>query len=200
MLRRSKLAPIVLLWCGASILTPEACWARLGEKLESFRTRTGKLYNFKNDSRKDNNHYYMFSMVLEPQQQEAAPGVAAGVTLTTVNGRIVGESMAIRFGDGSPAAKLFGTAKCLEFVYDAVGKPKPKKPEEAEAEFNAFTQAADQALLGSPQNIRYRGYNSKITLSRTTFGDLVIAVTPDKPLLPAKIEPIKQTEKRSKEH
>lgn len=179
--RRSIKITLKFLALGAVFLViPPAAIGRLGETVESFRSHTGKIYRFKNDSRKDDNHYYMFSMVLDPQQQEAAPGVAAGVTLTTLNGRITGESMAIRLGDGSPAAKLFGLSKALAFAYYAIGKTASKNSRESEAEFSAFSAAAEQALFGMPQNIRYRGYNSKITLSRTASGDLVVAATPEK--------------------
>lgn len=194
---RGIVLQFIIAWAALFVIPPAAI-ARLGETVESFRSHTGKIYKFKNDSRKDNNHYYMFSMLLDAKQQEAAPGVAAGITLTTVNGRITGESMAVRLGDGSAAAKLFGLSKALEFAYSVLGKPASKNSKEAEAEFSAFSAAAEQALFGLPQNIRYRGYSSKITLSRTAAGDLVVAITPEKRTEPTTSDQSKQNAVQTK--
>jgi hypothetical protein len=155
--------------------------ARLGEPIANFKARNAGHYQLKSEKKKDQStSYYIFSLIIDKEQREAAPNLAGGITITVTNGHITGQSLALRFDSGSEAEKLLGVAHCLEFVYEAIGKRRPLTKTAQDNELNAFTAGVNQALAGSPQCVRYPGFHAKITLSRTTAGDLVVGVSPEK--------------------
>jgi hypothetical protein len=86
--------------------------------------------------------------------------------------------MVLRFGDNYAAGKDMATWHSMDFSYESIGKPGPKTQEAAQAEFDQFSAAIDQVLAGTPQHVKYRGYNQLITMSRTDTGDILVAVTP----------------------
>jgi hypothetical protein len=168
--------------------------ARLGESFQSFRVKAAKGFKFKSESKRDTRTYYMYSMSLDPNTTQAAPGFAGGLTVTVVNGKVTGQSMVMRLGDNYQAGKALATAHALDFAYESLGKPSPNK-ESTEKEFQAYSQAIDMVMSGSPQNLRYPGFNGVITLSMAPEQGVIIAATPDAAPPPGGPEPVNKANK-----
>lgn len=131
-------------------------------------------------------------MILDKQTTQGAPGFSSAITLTVVDGKIVGQSMIIRIGENVQGGKALATLHAMDFVYEALGKAAPKNKSATESEFSQYQMAIDQVLSGFPQHVKYPHYAAVITMSRTPDGDLLLAATPDlsihpetKPAVPA---------------
>ncbi len=169
--------------------------ARLGESFQSFKAKAAKGFKFKSESKKDTRTYYMYSMALDPTTTQAAPGFAGGLTVTVVGGRVTGQSMVMRLGENYEAGKALATAHALDFAYESLGKPSPKTKESTEKEFQAYSQAIDMVMGGSPQNLRYPGFNGVITFSLAADQGVIIAATPDAAPPPGGPEPVNKANK-----
>ena len=151
----------------------------MGQTIDAFMTKSASAYKYKSSTKKADRSYYMFSMITDATVQQQAPNFAAGITITVVDKKIVGESMALRIGDNYAAGKELATLHVMDFAYESLGKPAPSSESAANAELNQFSIAIDQVMAGTAQHVTYPGYNDRITMSRTSDGQLLVAVTPD---------------------
>jgi hypothetical protein len=164
-----------------AVVAGTACGAeaRLGESYHAFKTKLERSYKFTKESKKDDRTYEMFTMIVDDATKAKAPGFGAGLTLTVVDGKILGQALAIRMGDNMEGGKAVAALHVMDFIYEAIGKPAPKSKDAAETEFQQFQSAIEQVLSGLPQHVQYPGFKARITLSRTADGELLLAATPD---------------------
>lgn len=152
--------------------------ARIGEEFSRFKSKVERGFKLKSTTKKDNRTYYMYVMELDKTTQEAAPGFTGGLTLTVVGGKITGQSMVLRLGDNFDAGKTLAAAHALDFAYESLGKQNPKSKATTEKELTSYTNALAQVLAGAAQNIRYPGFNVKITMSKYGENGILIAAVP----------------------
>jgi len=153
--------------------------ARLGQSIEGFKGKLTSSFKFKGQTKKQDRTYYMFSLVSTASTQNRAPGFGAGITATVVDGKVVGQSMVLRLGDNFSGGKELATLHSMDFAYEALGKSPPSSQASLKQELDQYSSAIDQVLGGSAQHVRYPGFTSLITMSRTTDGDVLIAITPE---------------------
>jgi hypothetical protein len=137
-----------------------------------------RFFFLKDQTTKGDVAYLRYSLIGDPQRQKVSPGFGGGVTLTVKEGVISGESLLIRLGDAPKAGKALATVLSLNVAYEGLGKDPPTKPAVQEKEIKAYLTAIEAALSGSPQTIRYKGFNAKITVLCTKTKDLLLTVTP----------------------
>lgn len=178
-----------------TLLQSSSAEARLGEPYATFKVKAAKGFKFKSESKKDTRTYYMYSMSLDAPTMQAAPGFAGGLTVTVINGHVTGQSMVMRLGENYEAGKTLAVAHALDFAYEALGKPSPKSKESTDREFQQYTNAIDLVIGGSPQNLRYPGFNGVITLSLASDQSVIIAATPDAAPPPGGPEPVNKANK-----
>ena len=164
-----------------------AAVAKIGAPVQSFMAKNGRLFTFKNRTVKDDKIYYVYSLNSHPAQQHSSPGFAGGITLTTDQNKIEGESLILRLGADQEVGKVFAAALCMELTYEAIGKTPPRTETLRGKEFTSYSNAITRGLSGLPQVIRYKGYPMRITISRTDQGELLLAITPNP--TPAKTGP-----------
>ncbi len=195
MIQVTKILAATTISIALTLLQCSLAEARLGESFATFKVKAAKGFKFKSETKKDTRTYYIYSMALDATTMQAAPGFAGGLTVTVVNGHVTGQSMVMRFGDNYQAGKALATAHALDFAYEALGKPSPKTKESTEKEFTQYTSAIDQVMGGSPQNLRYPGFNGVITLSVSPDQGVIIAATPDAAPPPGGPEPVNKATK-----
>lgn len=149
--------------------------ARLGEDFAKYRLRVAKGFSPAGEQRSQESINYLFQLLVDPQQLRAAPGYAAGITITSVKGKITGQSMAVRLGANSTVGTMLAAIHGFAFAYEAIGKPLPTEKAKAEAQLKAFSAAVVQALAGSAQNLRYPGFPGLVTVARDASGNLIVA-------------------------
>lgn len=169
----------ILVFVGVLVSCGLPAEARLGEPIQAFKNRVAGAYKAKPVTKKEDRSYHMFSLMPSNEVKEKTPGFGVGITATVVDGKIVGQSMAIRFGDNYDAGKKLGALYTMDFAYESIGKPPPKSKEAVDVEVGQFAMAIEQVLAGNSQHVSYPGFAYRITMSRTKEGDLLIAVTPD---------------------
>jgi len=148
--------------------------AKLGEDFAKYKARTAKGLIAAGERKNGDATNYMFQLAPDEKQQLASPGYAAGVTITAVNGKITGQSMAIRPGNNPIMGGTMAAIHGFAFAYEAIGKPLPTAKPQAEAQFKAFSDAVTQAFFGNAQNLKYPGFSGLITISRDGVGNLVV--------------------------
>lgn len=153
--------------------------ARLGEDFVKYKMRVAKGFIATGEKKSGNTVNYMFQLVVEPKQQLASPGYAAGITITAQNGKITGQSMAIRPGTNPFVGGTLAAIHGFAFAYEALGKPLPTDKLKAEMQFKAFSGAVTQAFMGNPQNLRYPGFPGLVTITRDASGNLIVAARPE---------------------
>ena len=150
--------------------------ARLGEEFPAYKAKTAKTYSANGEKKEGNNLNTSFNVQLPPDTQKASPGYSIAVTVTSVNGKISGQSMTVRTGMNPVAGGGMATIAAFFFGYEAIGKPVPRDKAKAEDHFRKFSGAVAAALLGTAQNVRFPGYAGTITLRRDPQGNLLVAV------------------------
>ncbi|HEY9871075.1 MAG TPA: hypothetical protein V6D08_18055 [Candidatus Obscuribacterales bacterium] len=170
--RRAILA-LALMALGLASAQPAE--ARLGEDFAKYKTRVAKGFIATGEKKSGATVNYMFQLVVDQKQQLASPGYAAGITITAQNGKITGQSMAIRPGTNPFVGGTLAAIHGFAFAYEALGKPLPTDKLKAEMQFKAFSGAVTQAFMGNPQNLRYPGFPGMITLTRDPSGNLIVA-------------------------
>ncbi len=186
LLTRGVFSLLLLLWLMVSSQPGEA---KLGESFQLYKTKVARSWNVagvQGDGAKNN---YRFSLIVPQQQQDASPGYAAGLTITVVDGKITGQSVAIRPGSNPLVGAAMASAHGFAFAYESIGKPIPEGKAQSEAEFNQFTQAIGLAFNAQPQYLRYPGYSGVITVMCNNLGDVIIAAVPAPALAPAPASP-----------
>lgn len=159
-------------------LSAPAAQAKLGEAYQTYKVKVARSWSFAAEDANGPKTNYRFTLIISPDEQRASPGYAAGLTITAVNGKITGQSMAIRTGDNQVVGAAMATAHGFAFAYESLGKPLPVEKAKSEAEFKAFSEAVGQAFLGKPQYMKYPGFAGLITVTRDNQGNLIIAATP----------------------
>ncbi len=151
--------------------------AKLGERFGPFQIRIVPNFKFQGQSNKGKRKYFMYTMILDKATEHAAPGFQGGLTVSVEDGVIVGQSMLLRLGDNADAGKALAAVHALDFTFESLGRPAPPSRMAAAEELKSYAEAVDNALSGTPQNIRYPGSPGKITLCRQEDGSLAIAAT-----------------------
>lgn len=150
--------------------------ARLGEDFQSYKARTASAYQANGEKKDGSTTNYMFTVKLPPQSAQASPGYAVGVTISTTDGKITGQSMSIRPGMNPIPGGFMASLHAFAFAYEAIGKPVPQDKVKAEASFKMFSGAVTAAFLGTAQNVRFKGFPGVITLRKDASGSLLVAV------------------------
>jgi len=166
--------------------------AKLGQDFQTYRTATLKAWKPAGESKSGTDTNYRYQMPEDVKQQQISPGYAVGLTITVSGGKISGQSLAIRVGANPIGGGLLSALQGFAFAYESLGKPVPTRKDQLDFQFKAFSGAVTQAFLGQAQILRYPGYPGKITLSKDSIGNLIIAVTPENPL-PAAQKPAAPT-------
>jgi hypothetical protein len=161
----------------ASAFFGQAVEAKLGAPVSSFSQRMFRFFFLKDQTTKGDTAYLRYSLIGDPQRQKVSPGFAGGVTLTVKEGAISGESLVIRLGDNPKAGKALATLLAINVAYEGIGKDPPSQPAVQEKEIKSYLAAIEAALNGAPQTIRYKGFNSKISLLCTKTKDLLLTIT-----------------------
>lgn len=169
--KRTKFLFVLLMAAAISICFSGQAQARLGEDFSAYKGRISNSFSQIGQSG-DN---YMFKMNIDPKQAAASPGYAGGLTVTVANGKITGQSLAIRPGLNAVVGATLATVHGLMFSYEALGRQPPKSQELINNELKAFGGAIKQAFMGHPQNIRYPGNPGVITISHDKMGNYIIA-------------------------
>ncbi len=157
--------------------------ARLGEQFAAYRARL--LRNYSAAGQKGNN--YFFKLKLTPQQQQIAPGYAAGLTVTVAGDRVTGESMAFFMGRNNQLGCTLATLDAFAFTCEATGKLLPQDKKQGELEFTAFTKIVKQAFDGHVQTYAYPGYPGTIVISLDRQEKLIVACSEQQPAAPKAI-------------
>jgi len=155
--------------------------AKMGAPVSSFSQKMFRFFFLKDQTTKGDTAYLRYSLIGDPQRQKASPGFAGGVTLTVKEGAISGESLLIRLGDNPKVGKTLAALLAMNLAYEAIGKESPTKPAIQEKEIKSYLAAVDAAMNGTPQTIRYNGFNDKIHLLCTKSKDLLLTILPGPP-------------------
>jgi hypothetical protein len=161
-----------------TMLLGQAAEAKLGEGISTFAQKMSNAFFLKTQTTKGEVAYLMYTLIGDPNRQKLSPGFGGGVTLTIKEGVISGESLLVRLGDNPKAGKAIAAVLALSVAYEALGKEPPTQAAVQERELNAYLKAIEAALNGSPQTIRYRGFNPKITILSSKTKDVLLTVTP----------------------
>jgi len=154
------------------------CHAKIGEPIAAYRARVAAKYKFRSQDAKGAQTYYRFAYALTPDEEQRCPGFGTGITVTVAGGKIVGQSMAIRLGDAYEESRNMASRRALDFILEAIGKPKSVSPTEDAQQLASIKSAIEQALISNPQNIQFPGFPQRSKLSCSATGDLLIAVLP----------------------
>jgi len=185
-LRKTNLLAIFAITFLTSPLQAEA---RLGEDFGAFLHRfTVAAKSLKPLSQLPgvSTQHFTFEVNVPLEQKKASVGFAAGVTVTVSDGRIVGQSLAVKPGNNVTVGQKLAGIHGFSFAYEAIGKAIPPTRDKAEVEFKAFCNAVDRACMGEEQFLRYPGFRALITIrTDPTSGNILIAATPEMPAMPA---------------
>lgn len=156
----------------------QPCQAKLGEQISVFRAKTAARLKFRTQEARGAQTNYRFVYPLTPEEGTRCPGFATGITVTVSGGKIVGQSMAIRMGDAYDEGRILAARRALDFILEAIGKPKSTSQSEDAQQLASIKSAIEQALISNPQNIQFPGFPQRSKLSCSPDGDLLVAVLP----------------------
>lgn len=167
----------------SSLAIPQPAQARLGETFDAFLHR----FTVASKSLKPlaqlpgvSTQNFTFEVNVSLEQKKASPGFAAGVTVTVSEGKIVGQSLAVKPGNNVTVGQKLAALHGFSFAYEAIGKTIPPTRDKAEIEYKAFCNSVDRACMGEEQFLRYPGYRALITIrTDPTTGNILIAATPE---------------------
>ena len=154
------------------------CHAKIGEQISVFRAKTAARLKFRTQEARGAQTNYRFVYPLTPEEETRCPGFATGITVTVAGGKIVGQSMAIRMGDAYDEGRVLAARRSLDFILEAIGKPKSTSQTEDAQQLASIKSAIEQALISNPQNIQFPGFPQRSKLSCSADGDLLVAVLP----------------------
>jgi len=161
-------------------MSPPA-FAKIGAPVATFNAKMGHLFIAKETENKDTASYAHYVLIGDPDRQKRSPGFGAGMTLTVKANKIVGESLVVKLGKNPQVGKMFSVMLAMNVCYEALGKETPKTAKATNDEVRAYASAAERALSGSPEFIRYKGFPMKITMSKFGDSDLLVAITAANP-------------------
>lgn len=156
------------------IASPHKAQCKLGEPFESYKARVAKNFTANGEKKAGPITNHMFVVQVDSKSQEASPGYALGVTISSVNGKITAQTMVIKPGVNPVLGNTMASIHAFAFAYEALGKTVPTDKVKAEDQFKAFSGAVLEAMFGRAQNVRYPGLAGLITLSRDPSGNLVV--------------------------
>lgn len=166
-----------------ALTSPPSAEARLGEDFGAFLnrfTKTTKSLKPLAQLPGVSTQHFTFEVNVPMDQKKASPGFAAGVTVTVTEGKIVGQSFAVKPGNNVTVGQKLACIHGFAFAYEAIGKSIPPTRDKAEVEFNAFCNAVDRACMGELQYLRYPGFKALVTIQRNSAsGNILIAATPE---------------------
>ncbi len=178
---KTRLLPVFLL----AFLSQPSAEARLGEDFGAFLqrfTKTTKSLKPLAQLPGVSTQHFTFEVNVPVEQKKASPGFAAGVTVTVTEGKIVGQSLAVKPGNNMTVGQKLAGIHGFTFAYEAIGKAIPPTRDKAEVEFKAFCDAVDRACMGDQQYLRYPGFKAVVAIrTDATSGNILIAATPDTP-------------------
>lgn len=160
------------------ISSQQPCEAKIGEQISVFRAKTASRLKFRTQESRGAQVNYRFAFPLTPDEETRCPGFATGITVTVAGGKIVGQSMAIRMGDAYDEGRMLAARRSLDFILEAIGKPKSTSQTEDAQQLASIKSAIEQALISNPQNIQFPGFPQRSKLSCSPDGDLLVAVLP----------------------
>src|SRR5581483_8060018 len=109
---------------------------------------------------------HIFDVIVDDKKAQLVPGYAAGTTITVLDDKVSGQSMAIRFGAMQGMSQAVASQDAYDFALEAIGKPKPTKKDAAVKEAQEFSQAINRAfMLQQPQLIRYPNIKAQVVIS-----------------------------------
>ncbi|MBZ0188428.1 MAG: hypothetical protein K8F91_19425, partial [Candidatus Obscuribacterales bacterium] len=119
---RSNWTAFIVVFFSLGCLQIAPAQARLGEKVKTYIVSHKKSLKLKDITIKQEIKYYAFSVMMNVDEVRSAPGFACGVTVTARAGEIIGESMAIKFGEQPLKANNLAVEHGYRFVNDALGR------------------------------------------------------------------------------
>ena len=154
------------------------CQAKIGEPIGVYRAKIAAKYKFRAQEARGAQTYYRYAYPLTPEEEQRCPGFGTGITVTVAGGKIVGQSMAIRMGDSYDESRVMAARRSLDFILEAIGKPKSTSQTEDAQQLASIKNAIEQALISNPQNIQFPGFPQRSKLSCAPDGDLLVAILP----------------------
>ncbi len=152
--------------------------AKFGDSIDKFRQKMASHFTYLNTEKKNAKIYHHFSVVTDSKIGSADPGFAGGLTITTENGKMTGESLLVKLGIADDIGKRLAATLCLNLAYDALGKPIPSTDQDQKAEYDAYFRAVDDAMSRQAGHISYSGYSSQLLFSQTNDGNLLFVINP----------------------
>src|SRR5438105_2967198 len=138
-----NLVPQIIFTILLVILTSQVAYARLGESFQGYKTRLSSISKLQAQTG-DN---YMFELAVDPQVAASSSGYAAGATITVKDGKISGQSLAIRLGVNTYLASTLAASQIFNFICEAAGKPLPKDKSQLDSDIRPVNQAVTLALM-----------------------------------------------------
>lgn len=166
------LAAIVAL----TAIVPLNVEAKFGDAIDMFRQKMANHFKLVSQEKKNEKTYYHFAVNTDNKIQRATAGFAGGLTISTENGKINGESLLVQLGMDDDIGKKLAATLALNLAYEALNKPIPNEPKDKQAEFNAYLKAVDEALAGQAGHISYPGYANQLIFSKTNTGNLLFVI------------------------
>ncbi len=128
----------------------------------------------------------IYTVLIGEQELKVSSGFAAGATISLRDGKVSGQSIALRIGSNMYTGKVLAAAHILDFVYEAIGKDVGKMNKPAmEEEILKYKAAVIQAMAGRPQELRYKGFNYNIKITSNQDGSVMAFILPGTPPKPA---------------
>lgn len=175
----SRLVPFVIY---STLLTAANCCgpvqARIGQTSSDYMSSANTKFKLA----KQTSTSLVYSILISEQENRVSSGFAAGATISLRDGKVSGQSIAIRIGSNSYTGKVLAAAHILDFVYEAIGKSVAamNKPS-MEEEILKYKAAVTQAMAGRAQELRYKGFNYNIKISSNQAGSVMAFILPGPP-------------------
>jgi hypothetical protein len=166
------------------VLPQNAAQAKFGDSIDTFRQKMASHFRYINTEKKNTKAYYHFAVNTDNKIRQADSGFAGGLTISTDNGKITGESLLVQLGTDNNIGKKLAAILCLNLAYDALGKPIPAADKDKQSEYDAYFKAVNDAMSGQPGHIGYPGYSSQLLFSQTNEGSFLFVINPAPPAKP----------------
>ncbi len=153
--------------------------AKLGDSIDTFKQKMSSHFQYINMETKGGKVYHHFSVKTNTKIQQSSAGFAGGLTITTIAGKITGESLLVQLGTDDTIGEKLAAVLCLNLAYNALGKPIPASAQDKRVEFDAYLRAVSDAKSGQPGHISYPGYSSQLIFSQTAEGNLLFVINPN---------------------
>ncbi len=159
------------------IVHTSLAYAKLGFALSTFTEKLGTSFKLIGQEKKNQKVYYHYKVVTDDKINNASPGFGGGLTITSDNGKISGESLLVKLGNDREIGQRLAAVLCLNLAYEALAKPIPKDLKDQNAELDSYKHAVSDAALGKPGRISYPGFSSQLIFSMTNDGSLLFVIS-----------------------